>query len=84
MATVKFVLRYNTEQQKKKLEKIAKRCGRSANSHILQLIDSNIEMNKNVDKFNKTGVLTYEPFVDSGVIAKKIIQTSTPITAVKK
>ena len=54
---IKFVLRYKTEQQKKKLEKIAKRCGRSANSHILQLIDSNIELNKQVDTFNKNGEL---------------------------
>ena len=44
MATVKFVLRYNTEQQKAKLEKIAKQCGRSANSHINYLI--NKEINK--------------------------------------
>ena len=42
MATVKFVLRYNTEQQKKKLQAIAKKCGRSANSHILYLIDNEI------------------------------------------
>jgi hypothetical protein len=53
MATVKFVLRYKTEQQKKKLEKIADKCGRSANSHILHLIDANIELNKQVDKLNK-------------------------------
>jgi hypothetical protein len=56
MAT-KFVLRYKTEQQKKKLEKIAERCGRSANSHILHLIDHNIELNKSVDRFNQTGEL---------------------------
>jgi len=57
MATVKFVLRYNTEQQKKKLQSIAKRCGRSANAHILQLIDRNIETNGLVDDFNKTGII---------------------------
>jgi len=45
MAT-KFVLRYRTEQQKKKLEKIADKCGRSANSHILCLIDDAIELDK--------------------------------------
>ena len=55
MAT-KFVLRYKTEQQKKKLEKIAERCGRSANSHIFHLIDHNIELNKSVVRFNQTGV----------------------------
>lgn len=42
MATLKFVLRYNSLKQKEKLEKIAKKCGRSANSHILQLIDKDI------------------------------------------
>jgi len=47
MATVKFVLRYRTEQQKKKLEKIADKCGRSANSHILYLIDRDIEYSRN-------------------------------------
>lgn len=52
---IKFVLRYKTEQQKKKLEKIAARCGRSANSHILHLIDNNININKQVENFNKTG-----------------------------
>lgn len=57
MATVKFVLRYKTAQQKKKLEKIAERCGRSANSHILQLIDRNIETNGLLDEFNKTGII---------------------------
>lgn len=46
MATVKFVLRYKTEQQKKKLEKIAEKVGRSANSHILYLIDAAIEWDK--------------------------------------
>lgn len=53
MATVKFVLRYNTEQQKKKLEKIAKKCGRSANAHILSLIDGAIA-------WDKQGGLVYE------------------------
>ncbi len=53
MATVKFVLRYKTERQKKKLEDIAKRCGRSANSHILHLIDANAELYKQVKDFNK-------------------------------
>jgi hypothetical protein len=46
MATVKFVLRFKTEQQKKKLEKIAEKSGRSANSHILYLVDNDIEVNK--------------------------------------
>ncbi len=43
---IKFVLRYKTEQQKKKLEKIADQCGRSANSHILHLIDRDIAWDK--------------------------------------
>lgn len=59
MATVKFVLRYNTEQQKKKLEKIAKKCGRSANSHILHLIDTDIEIKKRVGIYNKTGIMSF-------------------------
>mgnify|MGYP003405632919 CR=1 FL=1 len=60
MATIKFVLRYKTEQQKKKLEKIADKCGRSANAHILHLIDSNIDLVKQVDIFNKTGKIFYQ------------------------
>lgn len=39
---ITYVLRYKTETQKKKLEKIAKQCGRSANSHILYLIDKEL------------------------------------------
>jgi len=46
MATVKFVLRYNTEQQKAKLEKIAKECGRSANAHLNFLINKEINKSK--------------------------------------
>jgi predicted DNA-binding protein len=53
MATVKFVLRYSTEQQKSKLEKIAKNCGRSANSHIVQLIEKEITENKHLLKLKK-------------------------------
>jgi len=57
MATVKFVLRYNTEQQKKKLEKIAKKCGRSANSHILHLIDNEVNLRAMLEKYQQTGII---------------------------
>lgn len=43
---VTFIIRYKTEQQKKKLEAIAKHCGRSANSHILYLVDREIAWEK--------------------------------------
>jgi len=36
---ISFPLRYNTEKQKKGLEDLAKENGRSANAHILHLID---------------------------------------------
>lgn len=55
--TIKFVLRYETEQQKKKLEKIAKKNGRSANSHILYLINKEIQHSKTSSTFYETGVL---------------------------
>lgn len=58
MATLGFPLRFNTEQQKKKIEDLAKENGRSANSHILFLIDRAIlydEQNKHRKAlYNKT------------------------------
>lgn len=57
MAKVTFLLRYKTEAQKKKLEKIADKCGRSANAHILYLIDRETEFKNNMDSYHKTGLL---------------------------
>ena len=46
MATLNFPLRFQSEQQKAKIKRIAKDHNRSMNAHILTLIDDAVELNK--------------------------------------
>lgn len=54
-----FPLRFSSDKQKKDFAKIAKGNNRSINSHILSLIDLDIEMKNASIEYEKTGVQSW-------------------------